>query len=222
MEPALNALDYLLRVNPEIELLNFYKSCPVSIKAAIVAMEPGGIVRAKVFPPGSVCLYQNKTTTLLSTILTEVIRAKIKRFDIVDGIVSLHDFSYPSAWTGQRMVVRVQPDQTIEILLRNESRAIHGMIADISLNGIGVLVENPDLEDNEVLQVHLTLPTGETVLRGMVVETIPQDSMYRVGIIFISNSRDISFLLKYITSRRMEILDEVSQLYERVYQTAKA
>jgi hypothetical protein len=96
------------------------------------------------------------------------------------------------------------------------------MVADISLNGIGVLVNNPDLEDNEILQIHLTLPTGETVLRGMVVETIPQDGMYRMGIKFVSNSRDISFLLKYITSRRLEILDEVSQLYERVYQTAKA
>jgi hypothetical protein len=222
MEPDLNALDYLMQVNPEIELLNFYKSCPVSIKAVIVAVESGGFVKVKVFPPGSVCLYQNKTTVLLSTTLTEVIRAKIKRFDIVDGIVSLHDFSYLSAWTGQRMVVRVQPDQAIEIILRNENRVIHGLVADISLNGIGVLVDNPDLEDNEVIQVFLSLPTGETVVRGMVVETIPQDGMYRIGIKFVSNSRDISFLLKYITSRRLEILDEVSLLYERVYQTAKA
>lgn len=222
MEPALNALDYLLRVNPEIELLNFYKSCPVSIKAVIIATEPGGFVKVKVFPPGSVCLYQNKTTVLLSTTLTDVIRAKIKRFDIVDGIVSLHDFSYLSAWTGQRMVVRVQPDQAIEVTMQNDTRLVRGMVADISLNGIGVLVENPDIEDNEVIQLHLSLPTGDTVLRGMVVETIPQDGMFRMGIKFVSNSRDISFLLKYITSRRLEILDEVSQLYERVYQTAKA
>jgi hypothetical protein len=222
MEPALNTLDYLLTVNPEIELLNFYKSCPVSINARITAIEAGGVVKVKVTPPGSVCLYQNKTTVLLSATLTEVIRAKIKRFDIMDGIVYLNDFSYLSAWTGQRMVVRVQPDQMIAVTMQGKSQSILGMVADISLNGIGVLVENPELDDNEPLQIHLSLPTGESILRGVVVETIPQDGIYRVGIKFIPTSRDISFLLKYITSRRQEILDEVSQLYMRVFQTAKA
>lgn len=222
MEPALNALDYLLSVNPEIELLNFYKSCPVSINARITAVDPDGIVKVKVSPPGSVCLYQNKTTVLLSATLTEVIRAKIKRFDIVDGFVLLNDFSYLTAWTGQRMVVRVQPDQNIEVTMQSENREIQGVVADISLNGIGVLVEKPDLEDNEILQVDLSLPTGKSALRGMVVETIPQDGIYRMGVKFLSNSRDISFLLKYITSRRLEILDEVAKLYDRVYLTAKA
>lgn len=222
MKPALNALDYLLSVNPEIELLNFYKSCPVSINATIMDVDPGGMVKVKVFPPGSVCLYQNKTTVLLSKTLTEVIRAKINRFDIVDGIVFLNDFSYLSDWTGQRMVVRVQPDQIIELSMQSDNREIQGMVADISLTGIGVLVENPDLADNEIVQVDLALPTGKTILQGMVVETIPQEGMYRLGIKFLSNSRDISFLLKYITSRRLEILDEIAQLYARVYHTAKA
>jgi len=222
MEPALNNLDYLLRTNPEIELLNFYKSCPISIKAVLVGIETGGMVKVKVEPPGSVCLYQNKTTVLLSPTLTEVIRAKIKRFDIIDGLVYLSDFSYLSAWTGQRMVVRVQPDHAIHVALEKDGQFLPGMVADISLNGIGVMVENPEFEDNDTFQIHLNLPTGVMVLRGMLVEVIPQDGIYRMGIKFLPNNRDISFLIKYITSRRQEILNEVAALYERVYQTAKA
>jgi hypothetical protein len=222
MEPVLTVLTHLLNTDPEIELLNFFKSYPISIRAKLIAVDAQGNASARVTPPGSVCLYQNKTTILLSNNLPEAVRARVNRFDILEGIVSLNSFSYMGSWTGRRMLVRVQPSHPIGVILEKEDLLIRGQAADLSLNGVGVVVTNPIVKKEDIYKVHLALPSGEIILPGTIIDVIPLTGKNRLSVKFSANSRDIASILKYISGRRTEIQSEVEHMYEKVYQTARA
>jgi hypothetical protein len=222
MDPVLIALAHLIEVEPEIELLNFFKSYPITIKAKILKLDPNGTAYVKVLPPGSVCLFQNKSTTLLSNYLADAVYARIMRFDIVDGIAVLGSFAYLGPWSGRRMIVRVQPSEPIPVELKREDLTIRGQAADISLIGMGVTITNPIVKKDEDYKVHVAFPSGEIVLNGTVLDVITGNDSNRLSIKFAANSRNIAFILDYISERRVEIQAEVQRLYNRVYQTAKA
>jgi len=222
MDPVHIALAHLMDVEPEIELLNFFKSYPITIKARVLKLEPDKTAQLRVFPPGSVCLFQNKTTTLLSNYLADAVQAKILHFNILDGVVVLGSFAYLGPWSGRRMIVRVQPSEPISVELRRGDLTIRGQTTDISLIGMGITVTNPIVKKDEAYKVHVNLPTGEIIMYGTVLDVIPGDDGNRLSIKFSANSRNIAFILDYITQRRVEIQTEVQRLYDRVYQTAKA
>lgn len=222
MEPVLTGLTKLIFREPDIELLNFYKSYPVVIRGMLLKLDSEGNGFARVSPPGSVCLYQSKTTILLSNGLTEAVRARINRFDILEGVVVLNNFLYMGSWSGRRMLVRVQPSSPIHVILEKDSLTVRGQALDLSLTGIGVLVSNPIVKKSETYQVRIMLPAGEITLPGTILEVIPHPPGVRLSIKFTASSRDVASIIQYVTDRRAEIQDEVVQLYERVYRTAQA
>jgi len=221
METVQNAIKRLIDTDPNMELLNFYKSYPMSIKAKIISFENGHLLLS-VYPPGSVCLYQNKTTILLSNNLHDAMRARIEHFNIGEETALMSNLAYIGPWIGRRMIVRVQPSQPIPAILDRGGYVIRGNVADISLNGIGILVTNPLVKKEDLFQVNIQLPDGELSVPGQVVEVTPLPSNNRLAIKFTANSKEIALILKYISKRRMELNDEVRQLYEKVQKMAKA
>jgi hypothetical protein len=97
---------------------------------------------------------------------------------------------------------------------------IQGSIADITLNGIGVLVTNPIIKKEDLFTVNIHLPEGEFSVPGKVIEVTPLIGLNRLAIKFTANNKQIALILKYISKRRLELQDEVQQLFEKVYKTA--
>jgi hypothetical protein len=221
METVINAIKRLILTDPSVELLNFYKSYPMAIRAKIITLENDNLTLS-VSPPGSVCLYQNKTTILLSNNLHDAIRARVVHFDISAEKVELSNLGYISSWIGRRMIVRVQPGQAIPVTLERGGMVIRGNMADVSLNGMGVVVTNPIVKKEDSFQISVQLPEGDLSLPGRVVEVTPLTAANRLAIKFTANSKEIALILKYISKRRMELQDEVQRLYEKVFQTARA
>jgi hypothetical protein len=221
METVQNAIKRLIEVDPNIELLNFYKSYPISIPAKICSFTDGNLL-LDVTPPGSVCLYQNKTTILLSNNLHDAIRARVVRFDIGAGKAALTNLAYIGSWVGRRMIVRVQPNQAIQVELERGDMVIRGNIADISLNGMGVIVTNPIVKKDDLYHLRVQLPDGELSVPGKVVDVTPLAEAYRLAIQFMPNSKEIALILKYISKRRLELHDELQRLFDKVYKTARA
>lgn len=221
METVHNAIKRIIDMDPNIELLSFYKSYPISIKANIKSFENGNLL-ITVSPPGSVCLYQNKMTILLSNNLHDAIRARVVRFDIGEENAELTNLAYIGPGIGRRMIVRVQPGESLPVILERGGMVLRGSIADISLNGIGVLVTNPIVKKEDIFKVNIRLPDGELSVPGKVVEVTPLAGINRLAMKFTANNKEIALILKYISKRRLELHDEVQRLFDKVYKTAKA
>jgi hypothetical protein len=220
METVQNAIKRIMVTDPNVDLLSFYKSYPISIKATILSYENGNL-SLTVSPPESVCLYQSKIAILLSNNLHDAIRAKVVRFEIGSEKAELTSLAYIGPWIGRRMIVRVQPGQSLPVILERDGMVIRGSVADITLNGIGVLVTNPIVKKEDLFTVNIQLPEGEFSVPGKVVEVTPLTGFNRLAITFTANNKQIALILKYISKRRVELHDEVQHLYEKVYKTAK-
>jgi hypothetical protein len=220
METVQNALKRIINVDPNVDLLSFYKSYPITIKARIVAQEVDTL-SLRVFPPGSVCLYQNKNAILLSNNLHDAIRSRVVRFDIREEKADLNNLAYIGSWVGRRMILRVQPGQALPAVLERDGMAIRGNVADISLTGIGVLVTNPIIKKEDLFTVTIPLPDGKIIAPGKVVEVTPLSGYNRLAIHFTANTNQIALILKYISKRRLELHEEVQRLYEKVYTAAR-
>jgi c-di-GMP-binding flagellar brake protein YcgR len=120
------------------------------------------------------------------------------------------------------MIVRVQPEHPIDVAMKKGEMSIRGQIADISLNGIGVVVTNPVVKKDETYEVQIPLPDGTLTIPGRVVNVIPMTGTNRLSVKFTANSRDVALILKYISNRRIEIETEIKRLYDRVFQAAKS
>ena len=222
MEPILGALTNLIQTEPEVELLNHFKSYPLPVFGSILSMDSKGTALVRVSAPGSVCLYHNKTTILVSNALEDAVYAKVIHFDIVEGLVTLGGFSYLGSSSGLRRIIRVQPEQTMPIILQREDLTIKGFATDLSLTGVGVTVTNRIIKKGDSFQVLISFPAGETTIPGSVIQITPQNENLRLAIKFTSSSRNIALIMKYMSDRRLEIQTEIEGLYAKVLQTAKA
>ena len=176
-------------------------------------------VALKVQPPGSVCLEAQEQTIVLSRGLPQAVRARIIGFDLVTGELRLGDLSYVDSHFGERMIARVQPEETIQVELHLNGDRQVGKLVDVSLSGIGVFVDDPIFERGQEIQVTLNLREGPVSLPGRVLNiTHTPENPSRLSIGFTRNAQEIAVVMRYIKERRTEILTEVERMYERSYQ----
>ncbi len=222
VDPIINDLQYVMETNQELDILNFYKSFPITCKASVEAIERS-VVSLKVQPPGSVCLETQEQTVILSRGLPEAVRARIISFDLVSGLLKLDDFFYVDSHFGERMIARVQPDEVISVGIEWEDNTLTGQLADVSLSGVGVFTpgkydsgETP--ERGQVVQLSLPLPEGLITLPGKILNiSEAPDGRTRLSIGFTRNAQEIAVVMRYIKDRRIEILDEIERKYEQSY-----
>lgn len=217
VDPIITDLQYVMETGQELDILNFYQSFPIPCKARVDMIEQD-VVTLRVQPPGSVLLDDQEQTIILSRGLPEAVRARIVGFDLVSGQLKLSDFNYVGSHFGDRMIVRVQPGETIQVLMESEGQRLTGTLIDLSLNGIGVLVDGEGFPRGQELDVTLPLPEGEVTLPGKILNlSEAPNQQNRLSIGFTRNAQEITVVMRYIKERRTEILSEVEQMYHSAY-----
>jgi hypothetical protein len=222
-DPILDDLQYVRETSQELDILNFYKSFPITCKARVEAIERDTVL-LQVQPPGSVCLEAQEDTIVLSRGLPEAVRARIVDFDLITGSLRLSDFTYVGSHFGERMIARVQPEETIEIEIEAADRHMSGTLVDLSLSGVGVYTEESGFQRGQLLLLTLPLPEGKVTMPGKVlnVTPAPESDLTRLSIGFTRNAQEIAVVMRYIKERRTEILNEVENMYERSYRARLA
>jgi hypothetical protein len=219
VDPIIADLQYVMETSQELDILNFHKSFPITCKARVETIERDVVV-LKVDPPGSVCLEAQDQTIVLSRGLPEAVRAQIASFDLVNGVLKLNDFSYVGSHFGDRMIARVQPDDTLGVEIEVGEEKYSGTLVDVSLSGVGVTVQQLELQRGQLLQLTLSLPEGKVSLPGKILNsTEVSDGTSRLSIGFTRNAQEIAVIMRYIKDRRIEILSEIEHMYERSYRT---
>lgn len=213
VDPIMNDLQYAMKANQELEILNFYKSFPITCRARVTGFDRD-TVELLAQPPGSVCLEGQSETILLSKSLVEAVRAQIVDFDLPSGVLRVKDFTYVGPHFGDRKVVRVQPGEDLAVEVETEDRRLTGSLADVSLSGVGLYLETADLEREQAVQLNLTLPEGEISLPGKIINAAPvEEHRVRYSIAFTRNAPEIAVVMRYIRDRRGEIIAEVQRRY---------
>jgi hypothetical protein len=217
VDPIISDLQYVMETSQELDILNFYKSFPITCKASVEGIDRD-VVTLKVQRPGSVCLEAQEQTVILSRGLPEAVRARVVSFDLVSGQLKLDDFSYVGSRFGERMIARVQPDESINVEMEIEGQQFTGQLADVSLSGIGVFSTSSIPQRGQMVQLTLPLPEGLITLPGKVLNlSETPEGQNRLSIGFTRNAQEIAVVMRYIKDRRIEILDEIEQMYERSY-----
>ncbi|MBE0696669.1 MAG: PilZ domain-containing protein, partial [Anaerolineaceae bacterium] len=217
VDPIISDLQYVMEANQELDILNFFKSFPITCKAIVERIDRD-IVTIKVRPPGSVCLEAQEQTVILSRGLPEAVRARVVSFDLLSGLLKLDDFSYVGSHFGERMIARVQPEESIDIEMDVEGQQVIGQLADVSLSGIGVYSTSSIPQRGQMVQSTLTLPEGRITLPGKILNiSEAPESQTRFSISFTRNAQEIAVIMRYIRDRRIEIIDEIERMYERSY-----
>ena len=222
VDPIISDLQYVMETSQELDILNFYMSFPITCKASVEAVNRSSVV-LKVQPPGSVCLENEEDTIVLSRGLPEAVRAHVVSFDLLKGQLVLEDFAYVGSRFGERMIARVQPDELVQVEIEAGDKTYAGTMADVSLNGVGVLTDTKELKRGEMVQLTLPLPEGQVTLPGKILNiSDAEQGQMRLSIGFTRNAQEIAVVMRYIKDRRTEILAEVEQMYARAYREKSA
>ena len=214
VDPIINDLQYVMETSQELDILNFYKSFPITCRASVVGIDHD-TVELHAQPPGSVCLEEQEETVILSRGLPEAVRARVVFFDLPSGALKLNDFSYVGSHFGDRKITRVQPDELLPVEIEAEGSLYSGQLLDVSLSGVGLYLAGEVLSCGQMIQLTLPLPEGKISLPGKVLnmsEGGQGQVRYSVG--FTRNAQEIAVVMRYIKDRRVEILDEVERMYK--------
>jgi hypothetical protein len=215
------ALRQIRQAGSLLELLNTFQGVPV---VYAVTLQQVGEQEVHVHINGHevICLTLEATTTLLSPVLEEPVRAHVLACDVRAGTAKLGLFQYASGRVGDRVIARVAPRANVEVRLVTSEQTLGGQLADVSIEGLGVYVSGPEsfagLRPRTALQAILTLPgiVEPLTFNGLLRSIKAEGSRQRLGIMFNQQTRPLG-LQRYIRERQSEILGELRSLYnERI------
>ena len=224
-QQIISDLKLMQETDQELELLNTYKGVPLTFKARILSIEEE---KAKLCTedPLAICLEEEKITRLLGNDFFDPAIASVLSYNAISGIIELGNFSYSGAKLGDRMIVRVEPKDAIEVKITNEDRTIITDLVDISISGIGIRILNanytPFLKPGTVVQMDMHLDTGDISLGGMILSITKTPDFYRLSIRFAQNDNQKILIFRYLIDRRAEIRQELKQHYNQVRQSTSS
>ncbi len=183
----------VLEVNPEFAV--------VKVKDWKAFAEPGEQIR------------------LHNTAFSRPVKATLQDMDCDRGLLFLAGLSYSDREWQSRFHERVQPkDPTYAVLYFNR-RGIRAFIENISLNGQGLLIDQTYWADSRLkvwskVALRFKLPPNYewNCLKGSIVYKNPiNHRLVRLGLCLHPSPQDSRSLVKYVTDRKQEILEELDQ-----------
>ena len=209
----------------ETDFMNIYQGVPVVYKASLERIE-GHQAIFKVQPPDSICLAQDQQTCILDDSMLTGVSARVVSYDVLAGMVVLSDFRYIDQGIGERMTVRVQPKEPVEVEIRCNEQNIPGELVDVSMNGVGVRTEASDkydiLLENKEISIILHLLGKELVIQGLIQNLTQTTDHIRFATLFAEEAPYTSIVSHYIAHRRAEIRQEIKERYQQAYDRASA
>jgi hypothetical protein len=230
MNPNAKILESFARLAAEkqtVRLINDHRGIPIAYEAAVEQVQNSGVVM-QVHKYQCVCLEIDRFTYIQSASLPSILKARVTNLDIVATLATLGNFEYASETIGRRNVIRVQPKDTIDVLILYGTQKIRGTLVDVSSSGIGIYmlsayIYNPGmLRKNERIHLSLRLPNEKGILSdlripGSILYINREKGSFRLGISTSPDPHAQSQISQYITHRQAEILRELRVLYDTFY-----
>ena len=207
-----------MEMRHELELMVTFKGVPVICKARVTQID-GEIVTLVTHDPGLIRIQKEKKISVLGSEFFEPSTAKVLNVDITSGALQLSNFSYLGTRLGERMMMRAEPKEPIRVSLESENLSFDGDIVDLSLNGIGIRIDqanyNSSLKPGTTIKTTFNLPKGLTVMDGTVLSSVKSGDSYRLSVRFNEIGPPKIAIFRYLIDRRTEIENELKSDYEQ-------
>jgi len=207
----------LLENHRNFELLNTYKGVPFVCKVVLEAVEDEA-ARFGLGPASSFAWGTVEHTLILSEGLLEPIEAHMQRFDRAARAIWVDHFVYAGSKLSNRKELRVEPEGTVEVLLEVDGEEHMAILADLSMRGAGVRVEEElpaSVIPGKILDLRLRLSEGELGLAGRIRNLIKFDHATRLSIEFTGTVPNKAPIVRFIMVRRAEIMAEMQEMAVR-------
>jgi hypothetical protein len=205
-----------------MDFMHLRKGVPVVFKGSIQHIEDESVI-FQVEPPDSVCLSWDEYTLILHDLFMSGLQARVLDFDIAEGKVELGDFIFADRGFGDRSMVRVEPKDEIEITMSCREKIATGIVADISLDGFGILAGDSDdchLRKGDQITLQVSLLGQQIELPARVLGVYVTTGNTRLAVAFSPDAPRFGIINRYINRRRVEIRGEIKAAYEEAYQKA--
>jgi hypothetical protein len=212
----------IVEKNQLVRLLNNYRGFPISYEARIIGIKEGYLALS-VHEYQAVCLALENKTSIHSNHLPSVLQANVISVDVLQKQAMLTEFIQTDNHIDKRNALRVQPRLPLDAEIYDGVLRIGGKIADISVNGVGIITfaayiyGDLSYQVNKEVIVDFKLPTSPAILRlqGKVIHATNQHGAYlhRLGVKLQPNSEAEPALHDYINARQEEILRELRLIY---------
>jgi hypothetical protein len=213
-------LQELANARKPVELINTYRGIPVVQSAQIHKLDQG-YVSFFVHPHQATCLAL-EGRTFMRLPHGGVYRARAVAVDVPHHQVVLADFEIADTSVGQRMSLRVQSPQPLDVEIITKDAAIPAKVADLSTQGMGLYalaaytVVESHLHAGEQVAVTMTLPEGRPLyFHGKISSQTKTAniSMQRIGLEIYPDEGSLQDLQEFVAERSSELLDELERVY---------
>lgn len=219
----LNKFHLIVQAKKGVILINTYKGIHLELDATISNIS-NSTVTLNVYDYQLASFAFQKQIFIQNDLFPETVTAKIKEINIVKKYVVLTDFEYVTVPIVKRKAVRVQPENSIEVVVFKYGDAgVKADMIDISECGIGVYTITP-LSHAKAF-IHIQLPGTEPntysklELSGIIAHTAQEDDphggiRYRIGMEIFPDDRTKQIITEYASQRQTTLLDELKNHYE--------
>jgi hypothetical protein len=215
---------YLSSEKKTVKLYNTYRGLPLDMDTTILGVDQDTII-ASLSGYQAVSMALEGRTHLMSPSLPETLRATVIDIDLRKKRAVLRDFTSVGGKIGMRKLVRVEPNETLEVQIYDGRQRIGGRVLDISGEGMCIYTFFAQLyglkfeRDKEVF-VDFKPPNKDHVVRskGLITRLISRKGiqLHRLGV-KIYPSREVQALLDdYIKYRQRELMDEMEKNYQSI------
>ena len=211
-------LRLVMETGHDLELMNTYKGVPFICRGKVASID-GNRVIVKTHDPALICLLNEQQTKVLGSDYFEPSIAQVDSIDLAAGTVTLTNLSYLGTKLGERMIVRVEPKEPIQVTIEGDGRRISGALADISVSGLGVIIQQSNystfLKPGTALHINMQLPNGAVSMSGTVLSSVRLEDTSRLSVRFVQDDQHKLIIFRYLIDRRAEIEQELKGIYEQ-------
>lgn len=204
-----------------VRLMNIYKGLPLSFDAQITGVwdQQLSLIVNKY---QATCLEIQRHTFIESPKLPGIISSRVIAVDILQSSAILGMFELTDKQIGHRSMVRVQPDEMVEVTLNFRGRSIRCWLADVSYSGAGVFTGaffygRSFFTAGTAVTMQTRLPgAGQPIaLKGRLINVTRSDqNTFRLGMVVYPEPDMKIAITDYISRRQAEIQRELRLLYE--------
>ncbi|MDQ7038859.1 MAG: PilZ domain-containing protein [Aquificota bacterium] len=200
----------LIRNAEEVDVLTYYKEVPVVCRTKVVEVGQRDLTVERcdlnIFREGESLYLRVRDLPGAVGVRVEEVDPRSERARL--KVLGLADLPQE-----RRRFVRVVPEDPVPVFLEKDGWKATGSMADVSVGGVGVYVNDPDdLKEGDAVRVRFRLPKGEVDTPGQVRYVIRRDGVFRVGIQYDLDLKQEDVVSDYVMERQFEILRELKGL----------
>ncbi len=207
-EEAINLISKVIeKAQGKVVIHYKYKGLIVDIASRLIRMDQGkAVIRTD-----HVGSYKEGDNICLKIPLsTRPVAGKIVSRDLNASTITVEITGFEDLPEERRRFVRVIPEGEVYAeVLRENRQKVKGIVADVSVRGVGVYAEDPsNIESGENVEVLFELEGKPIKVKGVVRHVSPHGSIFRIGIELEPDVKTEDTISAYVVRRQILLLKE--------------